>query len=69
MVATHDLDQAVRYFDRILLLNHKVVAFGPAGEVLIPEALLQAYGGRLRIVNGNAITDTCCDGDDHDGSS
>lgn len=69
MVATHDLDQAVRYFDRILLLNHKVVAFGPAGEVLMPEALLQAYGGRLRIVNGNAITDTCCDGDDHDGSS
>ena len=29
MVATHDLDQASTYFDRILLLNHKMIGFGP----------------------------------------
>jgi manganese/iron transport system ATP-binding protein len=68
MVATHDLDQAARYFDRILLLNHRVVAFGPAAEVLEPETLLKAYDGRLHFVDGKAITDTCCDGDDHDGT-
>ncbi len=67
MVATHDLDQAARYFDRILLLNHRMVAFGAAGEVLTPEVLLKAYGGKLRMVNGKVVTDdTCCDGDDHD---
>src|SRR5512146_354968 len=28
MVATHDLEQAARHFDRILLLNHRMIAFG-----------------------------------------
>ncbi len=64
MVATHDLEQASKYFDSILLLNHKLIAFGPAQEVLKPDMLLQAYGGRLSQVNGKYLTDTCCDGDD-----
>jgi ABC-type Mn2+/Zn2+ transport system ATPase subunit len=68
IVAIHDLDQAARYFDRILLLNHRLLAFGSAAEVLTPEILHHAYGGRLRFVEGKAITDTCCDGDVHDGA-
>ena len=28
MVATHDLDQAESHFDRIMLLNHRIVSFG-----------------------------------------
>lgn len=64
MVATHDLDQAARYFDRILLLNHKVIAFGSSEAVLKPDILLEAYGSNVRILNGKAITDTCCDGDE-----
>ncbi len=67
MVATHDLDQAARYFDRVLLLNHRLVAFGAASDVLTTEVLLKAYGGKLRTVNGKAVTDdTCCDEGDHD---
>ncbi len=68
MVATHDLEQAARYFDRILLLNHSLIAFGSASDVLKPETLLQAYGGKLSMVNGKtmAVTDTCCEGDEHD---
>lgn len=65
MVATHDLDQAVQYFDRILLLNHRLIGFGPAADVLSPDALLQAYGGKLRIDNGRVVADTCCDGEGH----
>src|SRR5215207_7053824 len=34
MVATHDLDQAARHFDRIMLLIHQIVAFGTADKVL-----------------------------------
>lgn len=67
MVATHDLDQAARHFDRILLLNHRVVAFGTAEEVLQTENLLNAYGGRLRSASGENIlsVDDCCnEGDD-----
>jgi manganese/iron transport system ATP-binding protein len=63
MVATHDLEQAERHFDRILLLNHKIIAFGPPNRVLQTDHLLQAYGGRLRSASGeNVLTvDDCCD--------
>lgn len=63
MVATHDLEQAAEYFDRIMLLNHRVVGFGPPEQVLQTEKLVEAYGGRLRSVNGDNIltVDDCCD--------
>jgi len=67
MVATHDLDQAARHFDRILLLNHRMVAFGHPADVLQTENLLSAYGGRLRSTTGGNIlnVDDCCnEGDD-----
>lgn len=68
MVATHDLEQAAEHFDRIMLINHKLIAFGPPEQVLQTEKLIQAYGGRLRSANGdNVLTvDDCCDeGDEH----
>jgi manganese/iron transport system ATP-binding protein len=55
MVATHDLDQAARHFERILLLNHRLISFGPPAQVLHTDNLLQAYGGRLRSINGNGV--------------
>ena len=69
MVATHDLDQAGKHFDRIMLLNHRLLAFGPSNEVLKSDILLKAYGGRLRVIraDGNllAVDDTCCDDGEH----
>ena len=66
MVATHDLDQAASHFDRILLLNHRIVAFGVPQDVMQTNNLIKAYGGRLRSTdNGNVLTlDDCCD-DEH----
>jgi manganese/iron transport system ATP-binding protein len=65
MVATHDLDQAEHYFDRVMLLNHRLLGFGPSSEVLNSDKLLQAYGGRLKLVGADgrlvAMDDTCCD--------
>ena len=68
MVATHDLDQAAEHFDRILLLNHQLVAFGEPQSVLHTDNLLKAYGGRLKPVDGQNIlsTDDCCDEGEHD---
>lgn len=65
MVATHDLDQAARYFDKVMLLNRRLLGFGAAQDVLQPEQLLQAYGGRLRLNREKgeiiAVGDTCCE--------
>lgn len=68
MVATHDLEQAAEYFDRIMLLNRHLIGLGTADDVLHTEKLVQAYGGRLRSVDGENIltVDDCCDeGDEH----
>ncbi len=56
MVATHDLDQAAKHFDRIMLLNKKIIAFGNPEEALHPENLLTAYGGRYKVMD-----DSCCE--------
>jgi ABC-type Mn2+/Zn2+ transport system ATPase subunit len=55
MLATHDLDQAAQHFDRILLLNRRVIAIGAPDQVLHTDNLLQAYGGRLRSADGKII--------------
>lgn len=67
MVATHDLDQAATHFDRIMLLNHQLVAFGKPPDVLHTDNLLKAYGGKLKPVDGQNFLsmDDCCDGE-HD---
>jgi manganese/iron transport system ATP-binding protein len=68
MVATHDLDQAATHFDRIMLLNHRIVAFGIPDVVLHTDNLLKAYGGKLKPVDGQNILsmDDCCDDGEHD---
>ncbi len=62
MVATHDLDQAASHFDRIMLLNHRIVSFGEPQVVMRTENLLKAYGGRMRVDPAGAmVVDDCCD--------
>ncbi len=65
MVATHDLDQAAEHFDRVMLLNRRLLGFGAPNQVFTPEQLVQAYGGHLRLVKSGedllALADTCCD--------
>ena len=61
MVATHDLEQAARHFDRILLLNHRLIAFDVPQKVLRTSHLLQAYGERLKVdPEGTMLVDDCC---------
>lgn len=65
LVATHDLDQAASHFDRIMLLNHRLIAFGEPNEVLHTDNLLQAYGGRMRVDSqGAMLVDDCCPPDE-----
>jgi ABC-type Mn2+/Zn2+ transport system ATPase subunit len=64
LLSTHDLEMATTRFDRLILLNQRVVADGPAGDVLTPERLAAAYGGRLIVwKDGQPMSvsaDDCC---------
>ena len=51
LVVHHDLASAKEYFDRLIFLNMRLVAFGPTGEVFTPETLQTTYGGRLTILS------------------
>lgn len=70
MVALHDMKTAAERFDRIMLLNQRMIGLGKVEEVLTPERLLLAYGGHLQLVKTNggmiAVGDTCCDEGEHD---
>ncbi len=46
MVVHHDLQTITDYFDWALLLNVRTIALGPVADVITPETLKQAYGGR-----------------------
>lgn len=66
MVATHNLNLAAEHFDRLMLINQKMIALGQAGQVFTAELLSQAYSGSMRLIetaNGTMfISDTCCGG-------
>jgi len=71
LVSTHDLDLAAQHFDKLMLLNRRVVAYGPPDRVFTPEILIEAYGGHvhtLKLETGPPqellLADTCCEGPD-----
>jgi manganese/iron transport system ATP-binding protein len=70
MVATHDLGQAANHFDRVMLLNRRIIRFGSPQDVLTGENLLDAYGGHAQLIEGangtSALADTCCEGKEED---
>jgi manganese/zinc/iron transport system ATP- binding protein len=51
LVVNHDLQTAREYFDMLILLNMRLVAFGPTEQVFTPELLQKTYGGRLTILS------------------
>ena len=53
-MTTHDLAQAGRSCDRLVLLDGQLVAEGPSAEVLRPEILRRAYHSELLRLDGDA---------------
>jgi len=51
LVVHHDLATVPSYFDWLVLLNMRVVASGPTGEVFTAENLEKTYGGQLSLLN------------------
>lgn len=50
LVVHHDLATVPQYFDWTVLLNMRVVAAGPTGEVFTQENLRRTYGGKLTLL-------------------
>ncbi|HTO99944.1 MAG TPA: metal ABC transporter ATP-binding protein [Anaerolineales bacterium] len=60
MISTHDLNLAAAKFDLMLLLNRRLIAFGPPAEVLQQANLAQAFGERMIVLpDGSALVDDC----------
>ena len=51
VIIHHDLQTVSDYFDYLVLLNTRLVAQGPATEVLTKENLTNAYGGQLTLLD------------------
>lgn len=68
MIALHDLQIAAAHFDRIILLNKRLIRLGTAEQVFQADILRQAYGSHLQLVTTGdgtlALGDTCCDDGD-----
>lgn len=65
IISTHDLNLAANRFDFILLLNKRVIAFGPPKEVMRQENLAEAFGNSLLVMeNGAMLVDECCPPDE-----
>ncbi len=61
MISTHDLGLAAERFERVLLLNHRLIAYGTPAEVFTSQALNEAFGGHVLTLPGGAVlVDECC---------
>lgn len=61
MISTHDLSLATARFERVALLNHRLIAYGDPRQVFSAERLAEAFGGRILVLpNGGVVVDDCC---------
>ena len=57
VVATHDLESAIRDYDLVLGLNRRLVAFGPPDQACTEQLLAETFEGHVVRV-GDLIVDT-----------
>ena len=50
MIVHHDLSKIEDYFDKLILINQILIAFGNTKEVFTSELLQKTYGGQLTIL-------------------
>ncbi len=51
IVVHHDLQSVTEYFDWVILLNMRLVAYGPTEQVFNQELLQETYGGKLTLLS------------------
>jgi len=56
--ATHDLDQARRASDTVMLINRRLVASGPPADVFQGATLNETFGGSVIVINAGGDAGT-----------
>lgn len=49
IIVHHDLSNAKEYFDQIILLNMRLIAYGDVNQTFTKDLLQKTYGGRLTV--------------------
>ena len=55
LVVHHDLSSVQNYFDKVILLNQRLIACGPTKEVFTEENIAKAYGPQLTILHKTGL--------------
>ena len=68
IVSTHDLSLANEHFDKVILINRRLISFGTPAEVFIRPHLLETYGAHVHDLPGAGgtmvLAEPCCGGDE-----
>lgn len=51
VVVHHDLNTVPDYFDRVVMINTRLIGSGKVEDVFQPEVIRETYGGKLTILN------------------
>jgi len=64
LVSLHDMKIAREHFEKVMLINKKLLGYGDPQEVFSSQALIDAYQSHLHFVKGEdgqlAVSDMCC---------
>lgn len=57
LVVHHDLNTVKEYFDQVILLNQRLIAYGPTEETFTEENIAKAYSSQLAILHKTGMID------------
>ncbi|WP_367392456.1 metal ABC transporter ATP-binding protein [Lewinella sp. LCG006] len=57
LVVHHDLSTVTTYFDQVILLNQRMIAYGPMEQTFTEENIAKTYSGQLPILHQMGVID------------
>lgn len=55
LVVHHDLSTVEDYFDQVILINQRLIGYGPTKEIFTQENVSRAYGAQLNILHKSEL--------------
>lgn len=55
LVVHHDISSVEGYFDKVILLNQRLIAYGDTSQAFTTENMAKTYGPQLTILNNTAL--------------